>query len=182
VSEDKLRLDGTRTKWIVLTGAPAAGKSTIIAGLKERRVRVVSELARAEMAHVDLIESTVDEAAFQEALIRRMWDLENTLSPNEVVVFDRGLPDGIGFLKYAGLESSWVTKLCYTHRYNQVILVDRVPAHFVGDDHLRRARAFDPVRLEQCVEEGYRSVGYKPTRLPFMPLANRLEYVMSQAK
>lgn len=172
----------TPTRWIVLTGAPAAGKSTIIQELKRHGVRAIDELARDEIGKQPAVRSRDAELAFQSTVIDRIRSLETTLPANEFIVFDRGLPDGIAFLRYSRLESDWVKPLCYPRRYACVILVEQVPERLVNWDELRKDREFDHDRLEELIQEAYHEVGYQPVRLPFMPIADRVRFVLQAGR
>jgi predicted ATPase len=127
------------TNWIVFTGAPCSGKTTVLDRLKKQGYHYVPEVARiyieSELAKGrDLKAIRENEGEFQRGLILAKAEIEEKLDPQETIFLDRAMPDSISYYKLAGLNPSEVFELSNRYRYHQVFIFDRLPIEF---DHAR---------------------------------------------
>jgi predicted ATPase len=96
------------------------------------------------------------------------------------VLFDRGLPDVVGFLDVSGLPvPDALHRACIKLRYSGPIL--RAPpwqAIYRQDDE--RIQTFaQAVESDRAVILAWRRYGYDPVDLPLAPIAERLAFVKS---
>lgn len=114
---------------LVLTGAPGGGKTTLLDAAERVGLSVSHEVARAILRHPGGMALRVrDPLGFAEAMaaahLREKARFAGHAAP---VIFDRGLPDVVGFLKVSGLPvPPVIDRACGEVRYSGPIL--RAPA------------------------------------------------------
>ena len=170
------------TNWCVITGAPCSGKTTVLDRLADRDIFCVPEASR---TYVDremdrgrtLVEIRGDETAFQLRLIEFKLAAEQDLDPERVAVFDRGMPDSITYNRVSGLDPNAVLEACFRRRYRLVFLFDRLP---LAADGVRVEDENTAAFLDGWLEKDYRALGYDVTRVPVMPVEDRVVFVVEQ--
>src|SRR5580692_5406506 len=92
----------------VITGGPGSGKSTLIEALAGRGIKTMTEAGRAIIQDQVTIGGEAlpwsDRSAFAELMLS--WEMRSYGSALELsgpVVFDRGAPDVLGYLRLTGL-------------------------------------------------------------------------------
>lgn len=172
-----------QTRWFVITGAPCAGKTTIINELSRRGHACTQEASRffidSQLAKgISLSQMRSNEGAFQKSLISAKLDLEETLDPLQFLFMDRAMPDSISYLRMKGIDHREVYELSKKFRYAGVFLIERLP--FERDEvriEDEKSRAY----LEAQLELDYQSLGYEVLRIPAMPLLDRVARVLELA-
>jgi predicted ATPase len=142
----------THVKTIVLTGAPGAGKSTIIKELQDdKRFLCVPEIATMIMSQVG-VRPDIGEAHFNTMLFNVQISIEEAIKKQatklnkEAIILDRGVLDSAAFMKH-GLDA--LNVLCKTTteknyaRYDAVIQLAVPP-----EDVYNKIRANNSVRTE----------------------------------
>lgn len=172
----------TATRWIVITGSPCSGKTTVVKEMARRGFKCAPEAAR---DHIDsqlakgltLAQMRKDEMAFQSSLIGAKSAIEEALDPSEVVFMDRAMPDSMSFFRLKGFDPSEIMELSSRFRYASVFLFDRLPLEYDGarvEDE--SAAAF----LDKQLEADYRSLGYNVVRVPAMSVEDRVAMLLSE--
>ena len=116
-------------RFFVLTGGPGSGKTTLVEALKARGYATTDEAGRGVIR--EQMESNgdglpwIDRERFAELMfeweLRSYRDAERRDGP---VVFDRGLPDTIGYLRLEGLEvPAWMEEEAWRLRYNSPVFI-----------------------------------------------------------
>ncbi len=170
----------TLTAWRVITGAPCAGKSTIIDELNKRGFNVVFETVR-EYVEGELVKGRSlddirsDGQTFQRSLIPRKKEIEETLDPDTVVFFDRAMPDSITYFRSVGLDPAEIMSLCTIFKYAQIFLLERLPTQ---TDDVRNEDDEAAAILEDQLEADYKLLGYEIIRVPLMPVSERVEFIL----
>jgi predicted ATPase len=168
------------TRWCVITGAPCAGKTTIVTLLERRGALTVAEASRSflneELAKGRTIaELRANDAEYQRTMVRRKQATERSLDPQQLAFLDRGMPDSISYFRKAGLDPEQARRECFTFRYAKIFLFERLP--LVGDS-VRTEDEVLAARLEQWLAEDYAAIGYEVTRVPVMSIDERLTFVL----
>ena len=172
-----------QSKFIVGTGGPLAGKSTVLEALG---FPYKPETARAYLEHEMRSGKTIeelrgDEASFQRSLVEAKLAVELASPKDRPIAFDRALPDSITYYRLAGLDPTPVLRDCKRVRYAIVLHFDLLPDDIVAVE-LRR----DPIRTEDVetrrlldvfLERDYAALGYEVVRVPVLPVRERISLV-----
>lgn len=169
------------TRWHVLTGAACSGKTTLLTLLAAQGYDVVPEGAREWFQHAlaegrSLQEIHADDRAVQRAIAALQIHLEERADPVRSIVLDRALPDSLAFYRLVGLDPDELLAQCRVHRYETVLLLDRLPQH--RDCALGPEDEASSAFLDEWLEHDYRALGYDVIRIPVMPVETRLAVVL----
>ncbi len=170
------------TNWHVVTGAPSSGKTTLIRELEKLGYRVVHEVARgyieAQMEQGRTLEEIrADKRSFETWILNAKVAMEATLPKDEVIVFDRAIPDSIAYFEAAGLDKTEAVEKSPRNRYRKVFLLDRLP---YKTDHARIEDKETAMKLDEGLERSYRMLGYDIIRIGVMSVQERLETVLQE--
>jgi predicted ATPase len=174
---------------IVLTGGDHSGKTTLLEALRAEAVANIAVVPEAALQVIEALnrELGVDEqrvwreshwTEFQARVARRQCDLEDEArdSRADVVVMDRGLPDGIAFCRLACVELP-VELQRPRHRYgryDEVLLLETVTP-FAPRSHTGRLGGLERSRaLRDLLCRVYEDLGHAPRSLTLQPVEERL--------
>jgi predicted ATPase len=175
-------------RFFVLTGGPGAGKTTLVEALKARGYATTEEagrgVIRAEMGNNGNGLPWVDRARFAELMfeweLRSYRDAERRDGP---VVFDRGLPDTIGYLRLEGQEvPAWMEEQAWRLRYNKRVFIAPPWREIFGNDEERRQSWSVAVRTYEIMVETYSDYGYELIEVPRAPVEERVEFAMGEIR
>lgn len=168
-----------------ITGAPGAGKSTLIAELAAREIATQNEVARTllrETGGMALRESDPD--GFAVAMFnaeRARWQAAVRIARERPVVCDRGWPDIVGFmrLKHRPVPDD-LDRACRTLRYAEPVF--HAPAWqsiYAPDDE--RIQTWEEAQASDAtVYATWRTYGYELIDLPFAAPAERADFVLDR--
>ncbi len=163
----------------VLTGGPGVGKTVLLDHLSSMGFETVREAARDVIQEQLLLDSDVlpwrDQSTFQWHVLELQLRRESAAA-GPVVFIDRGIPDGIAYLRAYGL-SLFTDMLEYARgRYHGVFLID--PHGTYVDDTERKEDAEQALMLHGVIDATYRDLGYDPVRVPSMSVERRAEFIL----
>lgn len=170
------------TEWIVITGAPSSGKTSVINDLKARGYNVQDEVAR------EYIETCIARGLsmqdiradggcdLQQQILRLKTEREAALTPQDTVFLDRGIPDSMTYFRLAGLDVAAAKAAAGRFRYDAVFLFDRLP---MIDDGIRVESEVLAGEIDTMLMQDYRSLGYDPVRVPVMPIVKRTDFILN---
>jgi predicted ATPase len=94
------------------------------------------------------------------------------------VVFDRGIPDVVGYLQWSGLRvPAHLARAATEHRYNRrVFLAPPWPEIFTQDTERKQTLA-EAEATCRAMREVYAGLGYELVDLPLAPIAERAAFV-----
>ena len=172
----------SETNWYVITGAPSSGKTTLLKELGELGYRVIHEVARAfiemEMEQGQTLEKIrADKETFENRVLHAKIAIEERLPKDEMIIFDRAIPDSIPYFKLAGLDTKGVIEKSPRHRYKKVFVLDRLP---YAKDQARIEDQQTAARLDRELEAGYRTLGYEIKRIGVMSVQDRLKLILQE--
>jgi predicted ATPase len=167
----------------VITGGPGSGKTTLIDALASEGVRHMPEAGRAIIQdQVDIGGTALpwsDREAF--ATLMLAWEMRSyreAVSASGPIIFDRGIPDVIGYLRLCRLPvPASVLKAAELRRYaNRVFIAPPWPAIFKQDTERKQTLAEAEATYHAMVE-AYSSLGYELVMLPLTSVAERARFV-----
>ena len=170
------------TRWSVITGAPCSGKTAVIHMLQQRGYQVVHEVARALIDNElrkgkTLPEIKAAEWAFERRILMEKVRIESALKKDEIIFFDRGIPDSIAYYKLNGLDPAEPFQKSGEVRYQNVFLFERL--RFLTDP-VRSENEKTARRLGRLIAESYQSLGYDLIRVPLLGVEERTEFVLER--
>lgn len=120
-----------------------------------------------------------DPLGFAEAMLEaHRREFEAAKGAGQLVLFDRGFPDVVGFLDVSGLPvSPEIDQACRTLHYSGPIL--RAPAWqaIYAQDAERIQDWEQAVASDKAVTAAWKRYGYDPVDLPLSPVAQRLAFL-----
>lgn len=165
----------------VLTGAPGAGKTSLLTAAAAAGLAISHEVARELLQQpggMALRES--DPLGFADAMLdAHLREFEAMRGHPGPVVFDRGLPDVVGFLDVSGLPvSTQIDAACRSVRYDGPIF--RAPAwQAIYRQDAERIQDWDgAIASDRAVTAAWRRYGYTIIDLPLASVEARLAAVL----
>jgi predicted ATPase len=169
------------TAWVVITGAPCAGKTAVIRELARRGYPTVPEIAR-EIIDAQLRAGVPPEAVradahgFENRVFEAKLAAEAELPADRLAFLDRALPDSIAYFILEGLDPRRPREMSRRVRYRRVFLFDRLA---VERDGVRIEDDRTAAAIEALILAAYRELGYDPERVPVLPVAERADRILA---
>jgi predicted ATPase len=183
----------------ILTGAPGGGKTAILARIGPG-IRTVAEPAREILAEERAAggRGTPDQdpQRFVELLLARSIEkyqghgrhedpnLAGSGNPaeadgaeNQPVLYDRGIPDCVGYAVHLGADASPSIEAAARYRYHpQALVLEPWEAIYTTDDERKMTYA-QAVGFHRKLLDGYRSAGYELITVPRAPIEQRISFI-----
>lgn len=174
----------THTQRVIITGAPGTGKTSLIHHLKNQNVHCFEERARAIIKEqLDLGTNLVpwkNLVDFSKLVQQRQLEDYHAANPNQLNVYDRGLPDVLAYLHE---KNHWVPQLEQTARenlyFNKVFLAPPWIEIF-SKDHERREDVVDMLAIHHALVNTYETIGYQLVELPKVSVKERADFVLNE--
>lgn len=168
----------------VLTGGPGAGKTTLLDALALAGHSVAPEAGRAIIRDQLAIDGPAlpwrDRALFAELMLnfdlRSHGDAQTSAGP---VLFDRGVPDSIGYLRLCGLPvPEHFCRAADAFRYAPIVFTAPPWREIYAQDAERKQDFAEAERTYDAVTAAYRDRGYELVELPRADVATRAAFVL----
>ncbi|MCP1622590.1 AAA family ATPase [Pseudomonas nitroreducens] len=170
---------------IVITGGPGAGKSTLLDHLHQHHgLNVVAEggraiireqLARGGDALPWADREAFCQAMFEHALVTR----ERALAAGGLWLFDRGLPDVLGYARLCNLPvPDQLASAAQALRYGPTAFLAPAWQAIYCNDAERRQDFAEAQRTAAVMTEVYEALGYRVVPLPLASLEERAAFVL----
>ena len=168
-------------RFFVITGGPGSGKTSLIAALDgiHRMPEAGRAIIQEQLAAGGDALPWKSPLAFAEKMLERdiaAWEAARQLEGP--VIFDRGIPDVVGYLQWSGLPvPSHLVQAAAARRYNRrVFLAPPWPEIFTQDAE-RKQSWTEAEATCQVMREVYAGLGYELVELPLVPVAERATFV-----
>lgn len=170
---------------IVITGGPGSGKTTLIEAVAAEGIRHMPEAGRAIIRDQVAIGGTAlpwaDRRAFAELMLS--WEmrsyreaLEQSAGP---VIFDRGIPDVIGYLTVSGLPvPEHARRAAAAMRYARRIFIAPPWPEIFRQDTERRQSLDEAEATCRAMADVYSGLGYELVDLPLAAPEDRVRFVL----
>ncbi|WP_279213662.1 ATP-binding protein [Delftia acidovorans] len=171
------------TSWVLITGAPGSGKTTIAACMAAAGLRIIEDPGRAEFEHQlrngvppHIVRS--DYHRFQHLVLKRALSIIDTIPDNEQVIFDYGVAESLAFMKIAGIPwDDVIVQAAARLHFKQVFLLDVVSLPLNTDDIIRAESEQSRNLLRDLFQEIYQVLGHNFIRVPLMSVKDRFEFI-----
>jgi predicted ATPase len=173
-------------RFFVVTGGPGSGKSTLVEALAARGLAAMPEAGRAVIRDQTAIGGSAlpgtDPAAFAEQMLgfemRSHREAGGSAGP---VLFDRGVPDTIGYLRLCRLPvPAHALRAAERFRYARTVFIAPPwPAIFENDAE-RRQNLDEAERTFEAMVEAYGGLGYALVPLPLDTVEARCRFVLDR--
>jgi predicted ATPase len=175
------------SRFIVVTGGPGGGKTTLINSLGQLGFPTAPEGGRAIICEQTAIGGPAlpwaDTQLFFETIMS--WDMRSyreAEASDGPVFFDRGIPDMAGGYAMLGLGvPAHVRAAIAAFRYHPVVFLAPPWREIYSTDTERKQSFAEAERTCQAMAAAYTEAGYELIQLPFVPLAERLRFVLETA-
>lgn len=179
-------------KRIAITGGPGTGKTLIINSLETAGFHCFHEIVRAMTLDAKNSEESKpfktnplafvnDPKSFNDQLLsgRLAHYLKASELNEEVIFFDRGLPDVLAYMDY--FKQSYDEKYlntCQNNRYDKVFLLPPWE-HIYVQDNERMESFMEAIEIHEALKKTYESLDYVLTEVPFGSVNERLKFVLN---
>ena len=173
---------GEKTKWIVITGAPSAGKTTILQELNIRGFKTSPDISREHLEYLlslngDKFDIRRDEAAVQQEILWKMLLAESRLPVSETIFLEYALPDNLPFWDVGNIPLTGdVWRAAVRFRYRHILIFDSLP--FV-DDNIRTGSDAKQSQIIEKQKMYYSALGYQWVSVPVAPIKERASIVLN---
>ncbi|WP_408097226.1 AAA family ATPase [Peredibacter sp. HCB2-198] len=172
-----------RNNYYVLTGGPGAGKSTLLKEIEKHGLHCSHEVAR------EIIQEQVasggralpwdDTKAYSEIMFTRSKEAyEDSSLFKGPVIFDRGIPDVIGYMKLIGLS---VPKEFYevakNYRYNQTVFILPHWEEIYINDAERKQSHQEARETFEVLRQTYEELQYRVVEVPKDTIEKRFVFL-----
>jgi predicted ATPase len=166
---------GIETDWVVITGPPSSGKTTLLNLFAEAGEKTSSDSTRQLITTVaasgrDAAEFRFSDD-FQPRVLEAMKAAESRLNPDDRVFLEYALPCNIAFHRTEGRELvPGLAEAAVRSRYAAVFILDPVGWE---NDAQRVEDAEFQATVHRHMFDVYRELGYEPIRLPLISPEDR---------
>jgi predicted ATPase len=171
-------------KKIVLIGGPGTGKTSVLNALIQRgfycKVEVSREVTlKAKKEGIDQLFLT-EPLLFSQKLLegREAQFLEADKSKEEIVFFDRGIPDVHAYMNYfkTSYPDTFIEK-SKQYAYSKIFTFAPWKQIYTSDNE--RYETFEEsIRIDGFLQEAYKDLGYQLIEVPFGSIQDRTDFIL----
>ncbi len=170
-----------KTNWYVITGGPSTGKSKTIDHLAFLGYSIRPEVARILIDNEISKGKTIaqirgNERQFEEDILRIKIEIETKASKEELIFWERGLPDSIVYLKDCGGDLNGVLEMSRRIRYRGIFILDLLPRY--EKDYARTETSKQAKEIHEALYNCYTELGYKVITVPVAPISERAKFII----
>ncbi len=174
----------SQTNWYVITGGPSSGKSKLMDALAFQGFSVRPEAARIlideQMSQGQtLSQIRGNEEAFQYLVLQMKIDAEAAAESNEIIFWERGIPDSITYLEQSKGDSEIAKHASHSH-YKGIFLLDRLPTY--ESDYARTENEVEAAQIHEGLRNTYRELGYDVISVPVLPISERVNFILQHSQ
>ncbi|MGF7153956.1 AAA family ATPase [Novosphingobium gossypii] len=167
----------------VITGGPGSGKTSLIEALAAEGIHHMPEAGRAIIQDQVDVGGTALPWADREAFAALMlaWEMrsyrEAFRSPGPII-FDRGIPDVIGYLRLCGLPvPTTALRAAEVRRYSSRVFIAPPWPEIFENDAQRKQTLAEAEATFHAMIDAYSGLGYELVTLPLASVAERTDFI-----
>jgi len=171
-------------KYFIFTGAMGGGKTTIVNLLREKQYLCIDEPARQILAEQRSINGEGIPGENPELFIRLM--LSRSIDQykinskcNDVILFDRGIPDLIGYADLSNINRNVYVNAAKLYLYNKNVFMFNAWEEIYTTDDERKMEFDSAKKFGINVSNIYKELGYNIIDVPFVSVQKRVEYIIN---
>jgi predicted ATPase len=176
----------TEDRFFVITGGPGSGKTTLIEALASSGLARSIEAGRAIIREQASVGGNAlpwaDRGAFAELMFN--WEMRSyhwARSIKGPVIFDRGIPDVIGYLTLVKLPvPEYMDSAASQFRYHENVFIAPPWPEIFGQDTERKQTFEEAVETYDVMVETYATYGYNLITLPLVSVEERVQFVTKE--
>ena len=169
--------------FFVITGAPYAGKTTLLQCLEDRQFTIMAEAGHAIVQDQTVIGGKAlpweDRLTYAELMLN--WDIRSyreAPGQGRPVLFDRGIPDIIGYLELNGLPvPAHFTNAATRFRYHKKVFVAPYWEEIHNRDTTQKHTRDEARAVHDATVRVYERLGYELLPLPTTSLDQRIRFI-----
>lgn len=174
-------------RFLVLTGGPGSGKSTLIDALERAGFSRSLEAGRGVIQDQVSIGGPAvpwdNRTLFAELML--CWEMRSYRMAEQQtgpIFFDRGVPDVIGYLRLSELPvPAYFKKAAGIFRYNRRVFIAPPWREIFQQDRERKQDFEEAVRTFQTLAVTYQDLGYELVELPRVSVEERVRFVLEKS-
>lgn len=178
-------MPGNADRFVVVTGGPGSGKSSLIERLEHHGHKHVPEAGRGVIQDQVTIRGQAlpwsNRQLFSELML--CWDMRSYHAAEEeqgTIFFDRGIPDVLAYLRLCGLAVPGHMRIAADKfRYNRVVFIAPPWPEIFHQDPERKQDFEEAVRTYHSLNNTYVEHGYDLIEIPRDSVEQRVEFVLS---
>jgi predicted ATPase len=169
----------------ILTGTPGTGKTTLIKTFQGMGIKCVQEPARPILTKQLEIDGpdlpSKSPLRFVRAMLRQMeQDLREASATEQVVFFDRGIPDLVAYAIRFNVEHEEFEEVARVKKYNgRVFILPPWEEIFVNDE-LRKLPYEEALKFHNELVKSYQKLGYQLLEVPRLSVEKRAEFILGK--
>ncbi len=168
---------------IVIAGGPYCGKTTLVGALKDAGFEVISEAALAVISEEQENGNMTPwqgRAHFQKKILELQVHQFNQ-THESVLVFDRGIPDGIAYYYLDGLSPpDEALHAAKKYTYDVILIPELLDEYIPG---VTRGETLEErERVHKFIKKSYEDLGYNPIIIPKGSVQERVLFVKKVIK
>jgi predicted ATPase len=184
LQKEKLPVNHSAERFVVVTGGPGSGKSALIAALHQRGYARSIEAGRAVIQDQMAIGGHAlpwdDRAMFAEVMLS--WEMRSyhiAQHSSDLAFFDRGVPDVLGYLRLVNLPvPEHMRKAAEIFRYHRQVFIAPPWQEIFHQDNERKQDFDEAIRTYQSMVITYRECCYDLVELPCVSVQERMHFVL----
>lgn len=169
--------------YFVLTGAMGSGKSTTINELRKLGLMCIDEPARQILAEQRAIDGNglpeKNQQLFTDLLLSRsIYQFKQMENRHGLVIYDRGIPDNIGYTKLFNLDAHSAVKASQKFQYNTNIFFLSAWKEIYQNDDERKITFNQSKAFGENIKKIYQDLGYHIIEVPMISAFARAQFII----
>jgi predicted ATPase len=169
-----------QTNWYVITGGPSSGKTTLINYLAQKGFFIAPEIARDYIENLLANNYTLDDLylktkQLQRTILALALKRERHLQAEQLILFDRGTIDSLGYFAYYHLDTTKIQHSCQNWHYKKIFYCHQLP---LVNDKIRIEDNNAAKKIGELIHKSYVSLGYELIELPAVSIDERMDIIL----